>query len=189
MAAALKFYRQRMFRLIQSDLAAARKDNARHAHPSLFFYRRTSNVLRFKHRDRGIEVIAHQVQNSAEKFTAFMFRIRRFRWMDRSFRRWQSEDEPSPAGVHRGKIHYVTKKRAVFIRMFAIQQDVRANDHGRNCSATLSQDFADPIRLEGWGGWPMLYVWRSPLSLVGGNYERDYGAGHAALGRCLKHSE
>ena len=28
LAAALKFYRQRMFRLIQSDLAAARKDNA-----------------------------------------------------------------------------------------------------------------------------------------------------------------
>ena len=78
-----------------------------------------------------MEIVAHQVQHRAQQcMPRMVLRKIAFKRMDPCFGRWHGEDQPTLAGVDRAKAQHIPKKGAVGLRIFAVQQEMSAKDHG-----------------------------------------------------------
>ena len=87
-------------------------------------------MLRLQQVDRFAHVVAHQVDERAQKrLAAVLLRECPVAWMDGDLRGRQREDQPATANVNSLELQHVAKERAIRIRIGAVQQNVRAEDH------------------------------------------------------------
>ena len=110
-----------MFGLVDADFAAAGQGQRGEASPSLFGDSRHRYIFLFQIAQGGGEVVAHEV----EFVLAVALRV-----MKGGLGGRQREDEPSVAGVDRGKSQHIAEEGAVGFGIFGVQNDVGTVDHG-----------------------------------------------------------
>jgi hypothetical protein len=115
-----------MFRLIQSNFAAARKPDGGDYTPPLLVNFRAHNFLSLEPFDGCRQIVAHEVELRVEKFIPARFCIGR---MHGELGWRQCEYQPSVAGIHRTEREDVGKERSIRIRVFAVEENVGAVDH------------------------------------------------------------
>ncbi|MBI4909463.1 MAG: hypothetical protein HY820_37945 [Acidobacteria bacterium] len=117
-----------MTRLIDAQFAASRKRDLREAPPSLLLHRRASGVVLFHCIDKGIDIVAHQV----ELVNAVLLP-----GVHRHLGGRQSEDQPALAGVDVREAQNVFQEGAVGFRILRIDDGMGASDHGAMVTETL----------------------------------------------------
>lgn len=120
-----------MFRLVEADGASAGKFDRGGEAPLGFKYGGAGDAFFLKRAHGQGEIVAHQIENCAEEW---MLREHLHEvaasWMNSHFSGRQLEDEPSAARIDRAKIQDVAEEGAVRFRIFAVEHQVRAVDHG-----------------------------------------------------------
>lgn len=110
-----------MFGLVQADFTASGKRYSGQASPLDRLDRRTGDLVFRQPRHGRPEVITHE-----EKFVKIIF----LRWMEGSFGRRQSKDQPAVSGVDCGKLENVAEKGAISLGILAVNNHVGTGDHG-----------------------------------------------------------
>src|SRR5262245_11974253 len=106
---------------VDAELAAARQARRRQQAPSLVADRLAElNPLGAELLDGCVDVVAEQVQ---------LVLTRSVGRMDRSFRRWQPEDQPAIPGVDGLQAERVAEERPDIFRLLAVDNDVSTGDH------------------------------------------------------------
>src|SRR4029077_2747102 len=117
-----------MLRLIQPDLASSGQPHFRNGTPSFFVNFRALHALLRQCSDLRFQVIAHEVE--------FMDRIL-LRWVECGFWGRQGKDQPTMPRIHGFEPEDVTKKCAVGLDVFAVDNHVSAKNHlPSSCPAT-----------------------------------------------------
>jgi hypothetical protein len=110
-----------MSRLVKTDFAASGKLDLDNGTPSGFLYVRTPDALLSEHRNFGLQIITHEIEFEPVVLLG---------GMHRHFRRRQREDEPSVARVHGFKSQDIAEEGTISLRIFAVDNYMRAKDHG-----------------------------------------------------------
>jgi hypothetical protein len=108
-----------MLRLVQANFAASRKLDPGDRSPPFLPNGRALDVLSSQSLPFGLEVFTHEVE---------LLAIVLLGGMERHFRGWQGEDQPSMTGIYRRKPKHIAKEDAVRIRIFAVDDDVCARN-------------------------------------------------------------
>jgi hypothetical protein len=108
-------------RLIHTELAAAGKPHLRQQAPAAVHHGATVEAALLHAADEARDVVAHQVE---------LVDVVLARGMDRHLRGWEPEDEPALAHVHARQPERVAQERAVGRGVLAIDDGMRADDHG-----------------------------------------------------------
>jgi hypothetical protein len=109
-----------VLRLVEPDFAAAGEGDGGKSSPALFMDRAALDFARAQGLHRGLQVIAHEVE-----FVLVVL----FVWMERDLGRRERKNQPAVAGVDRSKFENVSKKPAVGLRVFAVDNDMSTSDH------------------------------------------------------------
>ncbi len=155
-----------VLRLVEADLAAARKPDLRDRTPTRFLDDRASNTLRVEPLHLGREVVAHQVQ----------LRRRSVRRMHGQLRGREAEDEPTAASIDMLEAEHVAQERPIGVGITTEQDDVRAVDHShrmpreRGLRADIpagpgARGPADPARTSPRNAAQALALWSSSTSM------------------------
>ena len=119
-----------MCRLIQPDSGAAGERDRGADSPARPHHLGALNIFRSQLRDGRIEIVAHQVQDSAQQSVVGVdlreFAVRR---VNRSFRWRHGENQPAIPHIHRTKPQNITKEDTIRFGVRAVEKDVSANHH------------------------------------------------------------
>jgi hypothetical protein len=110
-----------MFRLVDSDSAAARKRQGREFSPTLFAHLRNVDVLRLELLQGRRDIVAHQVKLVPIVVVGIM--KGGFEWR-------HGEDQPSVTGIHRGQFQNLAEKSTVSFWILGVNDNVRTIDQG-----------------------------------------------------------
>ena len=93
-----------MARLVDADRSATRQGEVRQQSPSFVLHRLAVEDMRLHPRDKGFDVIAHEVQ---------LVHVVLLRRMDSNLRWRQAEDQPSVSDIDVRQAKHVAQKRAI----------------------------------------------------------------------------
>ena len=128
-----------MERLIDPHLLAARKREARAAAPAFPCDRRAGHTACREPRDFGVHVVAHQIEDRPEhRASPVAHPEGSVDGMDGGFLGRKRENQPPAADVHGRKRERVAQKCAIGVRVGAVEEDVRADDHSAATVPDLS---------------------------------------------------
>src|SRR5262249_55892684 len=124
--------RGRMLRLIETDLASAGQLDGCPNAPAFFGNLSTAHIPGLQLFDLSGEIVAHQVKMGSQHSVPL---VKRFAvaFVDRMYGRFrarQLEDQPAAANVNVGISQHIAKEVAIEFRLFAVEQDVSAENHG-----------------------------------------------------------
>jgi hypothetical protein len=125
---------ERVFGLVQPELAAAGKNDGGGDSPTFFMNLGAGDVLGIEGGEGGLQVVAHEIEDSADQMPAAVELppvIAGLGGMNAGFGRRQAEDQPAASGIHRAQVKDVAKEDTVGFGMIAVEEDVRADDHKR----------------------------------------------------------
>jgi hypothetical protein len=114
-----------MARLVEAEAAAAGQDDAGEEAPALAGGRGAEDAARLEGADRGVEVVAHEVEAGVVPGGALRPGGRR---VEGGLGGRQGEDQPAVAGIDGGKAQDVAEECAVGVRVLAVEDDVGAVD-------------------------------------------------------------
>src|SRR5262245_60673592 len=112
--------RRRVLRLVDRELAAAGKRDAREAAPHLLADRIAGAPQAGEAGDLGLDVLAHEIEFGEAVFLGRM---------ERQLARRQFEDEPAAAGVDVSKAQMIADESAIGVCVLGKDDDVRAGHH------------------------------------------------------------
>lgn len=117
--------------MVEADGASAGKFDRGGEAPLGFKHGCAGDAFFLKRAHGEGEIVAHQIENCAEQWIlgVHLHEVAASR-MNAYFSGRQLEDEPSAARIDRTKVEDVAKEGAVRFRIFAIEHQVRAVDHG-----------------------------------------------------------
>ena len=118
-----------MFRLVQANVAAARKADPGERSPPFFLNGRADHVLSREISHLGFQVGAHEIELMAIVF---------FCRMKGCLCWWHREDQPTVAGIDGCQPQHIAKEDAVCLGILAINDDMCARDHD---GASLAPSF------------------------------------------------
>jgi hypothetical protein len=110
-------------RLVHLDLVAARKQNGGDEPPALILDRGAAHALRFELADRGLDVVAHQVE---------LVETGPVGRMDRELGGREREDRPAVAGLDLSSAEHPAEEPSNRFRFTTEDQCMHAGDHDRS---------------------------------------------------------
>jgi len=119
--------------LVEADFAAAWDFECSFPSPRCFGNFSTLNFFRFKRAHGCVQVVAHEVNDRAQKAVigvALQVTLAFFFGMQGSFSGRQREDEPSVTGIDCAKIEDVAEENAICVGVCAVEQYVSTGNHG-----------------------------------------------------------
>ena len=111
-----------MPRLIDAERPTARQRKLREQTPALVLHRATGDLALLHLRNERLDIVAHEIE---------LVHVVLVGRMHRNLRRRQSEDEPSVAHIDVRQLEHVAQESAVGIRVRAVDNRMRSDDHGR----------------------------------------------------------
>jgi hypothetical protein len=112
-----------MLRLIKTDLATPRKLDPGDRTPSLPVNVGTRHAFPLQRRHLGLEIVTHEIQFVPIILAGILV------GMKRGLRRRQGKNQPSVACIHRLESKDVSEEGAIRLRVFAVHDYVRTEDH------------------------------------------------------------
>src|SRR5260370_13254912 len=109
-----------MLRLIQANLLSTGQLHLRNRTPSRFLNLRALHTLLTQCIHLRFQAVAHEIE-----FVRTVLTCR----MECSLTRWQREDQPAMACIHRLEPENVPEEGAIRFRIFAVNNDVSARNH------------------------------------------------------------
>src|SRR5207253_3074524 len=130
----------RVRRLVEAKLLAAREAKAGAAAQAFLHDWRTDDLARLELLHLRVHVVCHEIEDGADKrMGAVAHGERRVGRMPRGLRRRQAENEPAVPGVGEGEFEHLAEELAVVVRIRAVEEYVRSDDHSVASSATSAR--------------------------------------------------
>jgi hypothetical protein len=116
--------------LVKTYFSAAGQRNCRLDSPGSSLDFAALNILRFQRGDGGVDVVAHQVQDRAEKIVSSVA-LRKFSFyrVNAGFGRRHRENQPPLADVDEREFKDIAKEGPIRLGIFAVEQEMSTDNH------------------------------------------------------------